>query len=155
MSLPVLYHPPSRPQGLSAAARLLTCIVALCIGIAMLSVTLGKASATTKVEGKSESVSLTVEDAPIREVLAALSGKFGFTYTVAPTLNRTIEGTYSGTLRQVLGRVLDGCDYVASYSGDKLDIKILGLSGSTAHASDFAPQPTLTAANAAAGAAHR
>jgi hypothetical protein len=138
VTLAVLYDPPSSPQSIPTAAWLLTWIVAICIGIAMLGVTFGKASATTKIEGKSDSVSLTVEDAPVREVLAALSGKFGFTYTVTPTLNRTIEGTYAGTLRQVLGHVLDGCDYVASYSGNKLDIKVFGQSGSTARVLDFA-----------------
>jgi hypothetical protein len=123
------------------------------IAAATLASTWGEASAKTKVDGDSAAVLLTVEEAPVSEVLAALSAKFGFLYTPAPGLDRTIGGFYSGTVQQVLERVLDGCDYVVSFSSDKIELKVLGLSGATARPSGPSPQPNLAATSAAANAA--
>jgi hypothetical protein len=114
-------------RGSNSGARwLATTIIASCTVATALSITLGEASAKTTVEGKANAVSLTVEDAPIGEVLAALAAKFSVVYESTPGLNRTIGGTYSGSLQQVLARILDGCDYVVSYSGDKIELKVLG-----------------------------
>ncbi len=130
------------------ARRLTAAVIASGIVATAFIVTLGKASAITKVEGGSNAVSLTAENAPIGEVLGELSAKFGLIYTPTPGLEGTVGGTYSGTLQQVLARVLDDCDYVVSYSGDKIELKILGRSDSTAHPSGLSPQPNLTPASA-------
>ncbi len=135
-------------EGNFSTTRLTAFIFASGVLVTALAATLDQASATTTVEGKPDAVSLTAEDAPIGEVLAALSAKFGFVYTPTPSLNRTVGGTYSGTLQQVLGRILDGCDYVASYSGDKIELRILGPSQSIARPSSLPPQPGPTAASA-------
>jgi len=135
-----------------SGGRLTTAIMASCVVATTLAVTLGEAWAKTKVEGESDTVSLTAENAPVDEVLAELSAKFGLIYTPTPGLNRTVGGTYSGTLQQVLTRILDGCDYVASYSGDKIELKILGLSGPTASPPGPPAQPSLTTVGTAANA---
>ena len=119
-------------------------MIASAIIAILLTLTLGEALAKTKVEGTSDALSLEVEDAPIDEVIAELSAKFGLIYTPTPGLNHTVGGTYSGTLQQVLTQILDGCDYVASYAGDKIELKVLGRSGSIARPSDL-PQPSLAA----------
>ena len=134
------------------AGWLTAAIIASGIVATALIVTLGEASAMTKVEGESNAVSLTAENAPIGEVLAELSAKFGLVYTPTPSLDRTVGGTYSGTLQQVLARILDGCDYVVSYSVDKIELKILGQSGSTTHPSSLPPQPSLTTPSAVVNA---
>lgn len=132
--------------------RILPAVMAL--SVVMSIVALRDAWAKTKVDGDLEAVSLTVEEAPISEVLAALSAKFGFVYTPTPGLDRIIGGIYSGTIQQVLERVLDGCDYAVSFSGERIELKVLGPSGSTARPSGFsAPQPTVAAAIPAANAA--
>jgi hypothetical protein len=122
--------------------RILTAAV-IASSVIMLCMTLSEASAKTKVDGDSSAVALTVEAAPISEVLAALSAKFDFIYTPTPGLDRTIGGIYTGTVQQVLERVLDGCDYVVSFSGDKIELKVLGPSGSTARPLGLSPQPNL------------
>ncbi len=140
-------------RGNNIGARWLTAAVfASGIVATALIVTLGEASAMTKVEGESNAVSLTAENAPIGEVLAELSAKFGLIYPPTPGLDRTVGGTYSGTLQQVLARILDGCDYVVSYEGDKVELKILGPSASTPRPSSPRPQPSLPAANTAINA---
>jgi hypothetical protein len=120
------------------------------IAAATLASTWGEAWAKTKVDGDSAAVLLTVDEAPVSEVLAALSTKFGFLYTSTAELDRTIGGLYSGTVQQVLERVLDGCDYVVSFSGDKIELKVLGLSGTAARSLSPSPQPNLAATSAAA-----
>jgi len=131
------------------AGRLTTAVVAAFVVAATLGMTLGEASAKTNIEGQSDAMSLTAENASIGEVLAALSAKFGLIYTPTPELNLTVGGTNSGSLQQVLPRILDGCDYVASYSGDIIELKILGPSGSAAQPSGLPPQPSLAAASSA------
>jgi len=130
--------------------RRLTTICATGMVAATLCMTNGEAAATIAVDGKSNAVSLTVDEAPINEVLAALSAKFDLTYTPTPGLQRIVGGSYSGTLQEVLERILDGCDYVVSYSGDKIELKILESSRPTAHASS--PPPSLAPAGGAANA---
>jgi hypothetical protein len=138
-------------EGIFIARRLTTFIFASGIIATALAASLDQASATTTVEGKPDAVLLTAEDAPIGEVLAALSVKFGLIYTPTSNLNRTVGGTYSGTLQQVLGRILDGCDYIASYSGDKIELRILGSSELIARPSSPLPQASVTAASAIVG----
>src|SRR5262245_53545715 len=89
------------------------------------------ALAKTEVEGPSDAVRLSAEDASVNEVLAALSARFNLTYTPAPELNRAVAGVYSGTLQQILARILDGYDYVASGSVNGIELKLLGRAGSS------------------------
>ena len=132
--------------------RLAAAFMASCVFATTLSLTLNDASAKTKVEGNPDAVTLTAEDAPIGEVLAALSTKFGVVYTPTPGLNGTVGGTYLESLQDVLTRVLDGCDYVISYSGDKIEVTVMGQSGSGARPSGLPPQPVLAAVSTAANA---
>ena len=72
----------------------------------------GEASGRTKIDEDLQAVSLTADEAPVSEALAALSAKFGFVNIPTPGLDRTIGGFHSGTVQQVLERVLAGRDYV-------------------------------------------
>jgi hypothetical protein len=60
-------------------------------------------------------------------------------------LNGAIAGTYSGNLRSVLDRVLDGYDYVALVSTDGIELKVWASSGAIAHPTMLPPPPNLTA----------
>jgi hypothetical protein len=105
-----------------------------------------EASAAVKIEGSSDALLLTAEDSSIRDVLVALSAQFNLTYTSMIELNGAIAGTYSGNLRSVLGRVLDGYDYVALVSTDGVELKVWASSGAIAHPTMLPPPPNLTAA---------
>ena len=137
----------------NARARLLTTVVFASSAVVMvLSFTLTEASAKTTVDGEPTAVSLTADDAPISEVLTALSAKFDLVYTPTPGLDRTIGGNYSGTLQQVLERILDGCDYVVSYSDDKIELRVIGRSSSTARPQNIPSSPQLAIPGPAANA---
>ena len=99
-------------------------------------------SAKIEVEGQLDALRLTAEDASIDEILAALSDKFNLTYSSEPQLNRIVAGAYSGTLQQVMGRVLDGYDYVVNVSVEHIELKVLSRSGSVAKPSMLPPPPS-------------
>jgi hypothetical protein len=85
------------------------CVISLWSAIAVLmSAIPGLVWAKTDVEGQSDAVRITAKDASISEVLAALSAQLNLKYTFLPELDHPIEGVYSGSLQQVLARILDG-----------------------------------------------
>jgi hypothetical protein len=104
-----------------------------------------QSSAKIEIEGQSDALRLTAEDASIDEVLAALSAKCNLTYSSEPELDRIVVGSYSGTLQQVVGRILEGYDYVVNVSVERIELKILSRSASVAKTLDApaaAAQPT-------------
>ena len=95
----------------------------------LLAISSGPAAATKiEIEGATDAMQLSAEDAPLGEVLAALAARFNLTYEPAPQLDRQVGGTYSGTLQQVLVRILDGYDYVTNFSADGIELKVWGSS---------------------------
>jgi hypothetical protein len=96
--------------------------------VALLSATLGPASGETRVQGQPDDMFLQAENASIGEVLAALSAEFKLTYKLASNPGRTVTGIYSGTLQQVLVRVLDSHDYFIKNLDDSVEIVVLGAS---------------------------
>jgi LTXXQ motif family protein len=98
-------------------------------------------AAKIEADGQSDALRLTAEDVSINEVLAALSTKFNLTYSSELPLDRTVAGTYSGTLQQVIRCILDGYDYVINVSAERFELKILSRSTSVAKPSTL-PPPT-------------
>ena len=103
----------------------------------------GPAAAASEVEGQADTVKLRAENASIREVLDALSAKFKVSYKVPSNLIRNLTGEYSGTLNQVLARLLDGNDYIVETSEDGVKIVVLGASGG--HAPPSSPVAAVAA----------
>jgi len=83
-----------------------TLIVAMLLGSSLV-----PARAGTEVVGQLDAMQLRAEHASTSEVLAALAASFKLTYRLPPNINRNLNGLYSGSLRSVLARVLDGTDY--------------------------------------------
>jgi hypothetical protein len=123
-------------------------VVVLATSAAGLSV----AKAAADVQGEINSVQLRAENASTREVLDALAAKFGLRYKLTVHIGREVGGSYSGTLRQVLARVLDGTDYVVQVNGDGIKVTVFGPSGATAVAANGQP-PGLPPGGASSSAA--
>jgi len=99
----------------------------------------GPASAVSEIEWQADAVKLRADNASISEVLDALSAKFTVSYKVPPNLIRNMTGEYSGTLNEVLARLLDGNDYVVETSEEGVKIVVLGASaGHTSPSSSVA-----------------
>jgi hypothetical protein len=98
------------------------------VGIALmcLSAVFGRpAAAAAEIQGGGADLQLRLENASVREVLDLLSGKFKLTYTLTSLPNRQLTGRYSGTLSEVLARLLDGSDYIVEVSGDSVKVVIV------------------------------
>jgi len=94
----------------------------------LLTITPPVSAAEIEIHGQQEAMSIRVEDASISDILDALATDFKVTYNHEPILGQAVSGTYSGTLHQVLARILDGNDYVANFSDDGVEIRIVGAS---------------------------
>ncbi len=84
------------------------------------------AHAEVRVEGNIDSVRLEARDASVGEALEALSAAFGLLVQNSAGLDRRISGTYRGSLRQVVSGLLAGRNYVAIYSGGRVEIRDFG-----------------------------
>jgi hypothetical protein len=81
------------------------------------------------VEVHSGTVVVDAIDASVAEVLAALGKSTGLHYRTSTVLSRTISGTYKGTLRQVVSRLLNGYNYSLKVSDGSVEASIVGLAG--------------------------
>jgi hypothetical protein len=104
-----------------------------------------QASTAIQIQEKPDGLSLMADDASITDVLSALSSRFNLKYTSAAALNGTIAGSYSGSLQNVLERILDGYDYVFIFSAEGLELKIWSRSAPIARPI-ASPPPNLPAA---------
>jgi len=136
----------SSSVGLGLTVPLLSMAVFATIPVAMRS-----ASAETEVRGLPNAVYVRAENAPLGEVLAAISAEFKLKYPARFGLDRTVTGIYSGTLRQVLLRILEGSNFVIKYSGDDTEIRVL----SSASVADRADTSLAVAVNQNATASSR
>jgi hypothetical protein len=92
------------------------------------------AHAGVLVSGTPGAVSLEVEKATIGDVLAALSKAFDLRYRSSVVLDKQLSGKYQGSLKQVLGLVLQDHTYVVKVDDAKLELTVLGRGGAPASA---------------------
>jgi hypothetical protein len=104
--------------------------IAICCAIGGLGIT--PAVAETKIEGQADDLQVHADNAPIKEIFEALSARFNLTYNFAPSTGRILSGLYSGSLKQVVARVLDGNDYVLGVVDDHIRIIVLNASNAEA-----------------------
>jgi hypothetical protein len=107
----------------------------------------GLAADLPEVRGSFSDLQLRANDAPIRQVLDALGRSFKVTYYLPSSVNRVVSGSFSGSLPQVLARLLDGHNYIIREMEDAAEVVVLGAAGiTTVSASDLlsvsAPAPT-------------
>jgi hypothetical protein len=87
--------------------------------------------AEIRVAGSASNVHVDARDATVADVLAALAERFGL-HVRGPVGDRRISATFDGSLRRVVGRVLDGYDYVIRTRGDTLEVMVLGTASPNA-----------------------
>jgi hypothetical protein len=107
----VFYRPPSH-----AAAAL----------VAALAITPASALAAVQVSGNPQAVSITAQNTSIEEILSTLVQEFNLHYRSSVNLERRITGTYQGSLRRVLTRILEGYNFVVKMSDGRIQLTVLG-----------------------------
>jgi hypothetical protein len=107
-----------------------------------------------RVQGDPKAVRVDARQTTIADVLGGLAAAFNIRYRSSIALNDVRNGTYSGPLRQVISRVLDGYNYVIKYEDSKLNIIVVGKVGEQATAApQTAAAPQASTAPQAADAA--
>jgi hypothetical protein len=91
-----------------------------------------------RVRGDAKAMRVDVRRTTIGDVLAQLAAEFDLSYRASIALNDERNGTYAGSLGQVIARLLDGYDYVIRQQGSSLDLTILEKVGAQAV---VAPRP--------------
>jgi hypothetical protein len=109
----------------------------LALAVLWLALALGACAACARtqvsVRGDRAVVQLEASNAPLAEVLSALQSEFSIEYRTSVALDQPISGTYRGSLRQVLSRLLDGFSYyVADTADGRMEITVVGRVGARA-----------------------
>jgi hypothetical protein len=89
-------------------------------------------SDSVRVQGDPAAFRIEAHQTTIANVLFALATAFNIRYHASIALDQVLNGTYSGSLRYVISRVLDGYNYVIEYENSKLNVIILGKVGEQA-----------------------
>jgi hypothetical protein len=83
------------------------------------------------VEDDRDQVQVSVDHDTVDQVLQALGQKGKLQYRSAAPLRKIIGGRFSGSLEQVLSRILVGFDFVVRYDPQGVEIFVYGESGAT------------------------
>jgi hypothetical protein len=107
----------------------------------------------TQVSGTKEAVTVEAQNSSIKEILSALSQQFNVHLESTARLEKQVSGTYDGTLRHVLERLLVGYNFIIRARDGQLQITILGgsassngLASTSAANGGAPPQPPMRAA---------
>jgi hypothetical protein len=92
----------------------------------------GAARAGVLVEGTPAAVRVTADQAVVSDVLAAVTGNFNARYRSAIPLDAPAGPAYAGSFAQVIGRLLDGYNYVVKRDGQATEIVVFGRHGEVA-----------------------
>jgi hypothetical protein len=90
-----------------------------------------QSDAAVVVEGDGDQVQLRVDHDTVGQVLQALGQKGKLQYRSAAPLRKVIGGRFSGSLGQVLPRILVGFDFVVRYDPHGVEIFVYGESDAT------------------------
>jgi hypothetical protein len=112
--------------------RVLMAAAALTCGLAT------SAIAEVRVEGSASALRVTSGGDSLRDVLSAFGARLPVTFRAAVPLDGEVSGTYSGSLSQVVARLLDGYNYVIKRDRAQTEIVVVGRRGEAAIA---APEP--------------
>jgi hypothetical protein len=88
--------------------------------------------AEVHVEGSPAAVRITTNRDTISDVLSGIVANFNFAFRTAVPLDSAASTIYSGSLAQVVSRLLDGYTYVIKTDQQKTEIVVLGRRGEVA-----------------------
>jgi hypothetical protein len=127
----------------SAQAGALLAAVVLCVTAASAAPEAPKVRVTDAGSGQ---LVIEARDATVQQVLEALGQTHTIQFQDSEALSRHITGTYSGTLRRVLSRILDGYDHVIRSTSSGIQIDVVGAAKSGNVTASAGPTMTVSAA---------
>ena len=102
--------------------------------LAVLIVMAGTVHADVRVSGDVGAVQLDASRSNVAEVLSALQSAFRLRVNTSIVLDKSIGGTYSGSLAQVLRRILQGYNYVIRSQPSEVEVTVIAQQGDHAAA---------------------
>jgi hypothetical protein len=93
---------------------------------------LAPASAGVRIDGDVESLEITTDRESISEVLHTLSETFHLKHRTTLPLNAPANTLYSGSLVQVIARLLEGYNYIVKREHEEVEIVVIGRRGEIA-----------------------
>jgi hypothetical protein len=100
------------------------------------------ARAEVHIEGSPAAVRVTTSHDAISAVLSAFGATFKVKYRTEIALDAVAGDAYSGSIREVISRLLDGYNYVVKGDQDRIEIVVFGKRGGTAIPAQPAPPAT-------------
>ena len=88
-----------------------------------------QANAEVVIDGGRDEMQVRVENDTVGHVLEALGQNGNLHYRSATPLSKVIDGSFSGSLGQVLFRILGGYDFVIRHDPEGVEIFVFGESG--------------------------
>ncbi len=88
--------------------------------------------AEVHVEGSPAAIRITTDRDTISDVLSGIVANFNFTFRTAVPLDTAASTIYSGSLAQVISRLLDGYNYVIKTDQQRTEVVVLGRRGEVA-----------------------
>jgi hypothetical protein len=112
----------------------------------VLCVTAAPAAAEVRVtDAGGGQFAIEAHDATVQQILEALGQTRTIQLKNSEALSRHVTGTYSGTLRRVLSRILDGYDHVIRSTSSGIQIDVVGAAQSGHVAAPAGPTMTVSA----------
>jgi hypothetical protein len=84
------------------------------------------ALASAHISGTEAAISVDAQNSSIKDILAALGEQFNVHLQATAALDKQVSGTYEGSLRQVLVRLLDGYNFIIRVHDGQLLVTVLG-----------------------------
>ena len=104
------------------------------------------AYADVRVSGEAEALKIEASNASLEEVLAALGRSCGLQYRYPADFSHSVSGTFAGSLRQVLSRLLQGTNFVVESSASGTKVVIYDLHSAPGGSINLVrPAPVVTA----------
>ncbi|HXW72700.1 MAG TPA: hypothetical protein VEK34_14960 [Methylocella sp.] len=99
------------------------------------------ACAEVQITGDADAVQIEAREATVEEVLGALNEAFGLQYRSSRELSRSVSGTFSGSLREVVSRVLllQGYNFVTESSAGRTMVAVYDFGTSSGSNSNILP----------------
>lgn len=96
---------------------------ALVAGLALPS---AAAVAAAQVSGSPQAVSIDAQSSSLKDILSALSKQFSVQFQSTANLDKPITGTYEGSLRRVVTRLLEGYNFILTSHDGEILVTVLG-----------------------------
>ncbi len=114
---------------------------AIGLAVALLCGLVPGARAEVHIEGTPAAVRVTTTHDEISAVLSAFTATFKIRYRTEIALDAVAGPAYSGSIREVISRLLDGYNYVVKGDHETIEIVVFGVRGAAANPAP-APQAT-------------